>query len=101
MKAVIQRVKSSSVIVNYKIVGEIGKGIVILLGIAKDDNEKIADYLAKKILSLRIFEDDFGKMNLSIMDIKYEILVVSQFTLLNRARIDGLKLKVIDLLLKK
>jgi D-tyrosyl-tRNA(Tyr) deacylase len=82
MKAVIQRAGSSSVIVNDKIVGKINKGMMILLGIEKNDTEKIADYLVKKILNLRIFEDNFVKMNLSIIDCKGEILVISQFTLL-------------------
>lgn len=81
MKAVIQRVKESSVLVNGSIIGKINRGILILLGISKDDTEKDAQYLASKIPDLRIFEDKEGKMNLSLLDTKGEILVVSQFTL--------------------
>lgn len=82
MIAVIQRVSSASVEVDNKIVGEIGKGMVVLLGVAKGDIESDSDYLAEKILNLRIFEDDAGKMNRSLLDIKGEALIVSQFTLL-------------------
>ena len=91
MRAVIQRVKEAKVSVGERVVGEIGKGIVILLGIGKDDREKDAKYLADKISSLRIFEDEKSRMNpapqkrsgvnLSLLDIKGEVLVVSQFTL--------------------
>ncbi|MCK4649492.1 D-tyrosyl-tRNA(Tyr) deacylase [bacterium] len=91
MRAVIQRVKESRVSVGEKVVGEIGKGIVILLGIGKDDREEDAKYLADKISLLRIFEDEMSRMNpapqkrsgvnLSLLDIKGEVLVVSQFTL--------------------
>ena len=81
MRAVIQRVREAKVLVEEKVVGEIGKGIVILLGIGKDDQEEDAKYLADKISSLRIFEDKKNKMNLSLLDIEGEALVVSQFTL--------------------
>lgn len=81
MKIVLQRVTYGSVKVDNKIVGEISKGFVLLLGVGQDDTEKNADFLADKCLNLRIFEDEQGKMNLSIHDIKGEILVVSQFTL--------------------
>ena len=101
MRAVIQRVKETKVFAKGKVVGEIGNGIVILLGIGKDDQEEDAKYLADKISSLRIFEDEKNKMNpapqkrsgvnpdplkrggvnLSLLDIKGEVLVVSQFTL--------------------
>jgi len=81
MRAVIQRVKEAKVSVGERVVGEIGNGIVILLGIGKDDQEEDAKYLADKISSLRIFEDKKNKMNLSLRDIKGEALVVSQFTL--------------------
>ena len=81
MKAVIQRVTSASVIVEDKIVGQIGKGIMILLGIEKGDAEAQADWLVDKICGLRIFSDDDGKMNRSVVDIGGSLLVVSQFTL--------------------
>ena len=82
MKAVIQRAVQGSVTVGEEVVAEIGRGLVILLGIAPEDNMAIAEQLADKITHLRIFEDEFGKMNLSVLDIDGEALVVSQFTLL-------------------
>lgn len=82
MKAVVQRVKQSSVKIDGKIISEIGRGFNVLLGVDVNDSEKDADYLVRKISNLRIFEDDDGKMNLSIKDKKGDILVVSQFTLL-------------------
>ena len=81
MKAVIQRVKHGSVTVNGDTVAVIGPGLVILLGIAPEDSMGIAEQLADKITHLRIFEDDAEKMNLSILDVKGEAIVVSQFTL--------------------
>ena len=81
MKCVIQRVLSSSVSVDGRIVGEIEKGFLILLGVAEGDTEADAEKLAKKISLMRVFEDSEGKMNLSVQDIDGEILVVSQFTL--------------------
>lgn len=81
MKAVIQRVTSASVTVEDKIVGQIGSGIMILLGVEKGDTEAAADWLAEKIAALRMFSDDDGKMNLSVQDIGGSLLVVSQFTL--------------------
>lgn len=81
MKAVIQRVLESSVAVDGKIVGQSGKGYMILLGVMKGDTEKHADLLARKVSSLRVFEDENGKMNLSILDVDGEILAISQFTL--------------------
>lgn len=81
MKCVIQRVTSSSVSVDGRIVGEIQKGFLILLGVAEGDTDADAEKLAKKISLMRVFEDNEGKMNLSVKDIGGEILVVSQFTL--------------------
>ena len=81
MKVVIQRVKSSNVKINNKIYNEINKGLTILVGFRYDDNETDIDYIVKKIINLRIFDDEFGVMNKSIIDIKGEILSISQFTL--------------------
>ena len=81
MKALIQRVLRGNVSVDNKIVGEISRGYVVLLGVKTGDTEKNALYLAHKTVSLRVFPDDNQRMNLSIQDIKGEILVISQFTL--------------------
>ena len=81
MKLVIQRVKESSVTINNELHSKIGKGIMVLFGVEKGDTIEEAKWLAEKLLKLRIFEDENEKMNLSIQDIKGEILVVSQFTL--------------------
>ena len=81
MKLVIQRVKNASVTVEKKVVGEIEKGFLVLIGIKVGDTKEQADYLVKKLLNLRVFEDENEKMNLSIKDINGEILIVSQFTL--------------------
>lgn len=81
MKVVIQRVKSASVKVNSKTVSRIGKGMLLLVGLEKNDTEKEIEYCADKIAHLRFFECKEGKMNLSVMDISGEILAVSQFTL--------------------
>ena len=81
MKLIVQRVKNANVKVEEKIVGKIGKGYMVLVGINEKDTEKEADYLAKKLLNLRIFEDENEKMNLSIQDVKGELLLISQFTL--------------------
>jgi len=86
MKIVIQRVKQSNVKVNSEVIAKIDKGLLILIGAEKGDNKSDVDYLVSKVLNLRIFEDDNSKMNLSVLDIKGEILVVSQFTLLGDCR---------------
>jgi D-aminoacyl-tRNA deacylase len=86
VKAVVQRVTRGSVTVDHQVVGEIGHGLVVLLGVARGDTEKEADYLAEKIAHLRIFEDDNGKMNHSLLDTGGGALVVSQFTLLGDCR---------------
>lgn len=82
MIAVIQRVKRASVSVDAEIKGSCKAGLCVLLGVAKGDTEEDADALARKILNLRIFEDSIGKMNLSVVDVKGQMLVVSNFTLL-------------------
>ncbi len=86
MRALIQRVSFSKVSVEGKTVGEIGLGLVILLGIGLGDTEKQANYLAGKIASLRIFEDSKGKFNLSLLDVRGAALVISQFTLYGDTR---------------
>jgi D-tyrosyl-tRNA(Tyr) deacylase len=91
MRVVIQRVKEAKVTVSnngrhkcrpYEIIGQIKRGMLILLGVEEGDNQEDADYLAKKIADLRIFEDSQGKINLSVKDIKGEVLLVPEFTLL-------------------
>ena len=82
MKLVIQRVNKSSVSVSGQVVGSIGKGLCVLTGIAPTDTEKDLDYMASKLVNLRIFEDEAGKMNLSLLDIQGSALIISQFTLL-------------------
>lgn len=86
MRAVVQRVTDADVSVDNKITGSIGKGYVVLLGVEDGDTEADADYMVEKITGLRVFEDNEGKMNLSMMDIGGELLSVSQFTLLADAR---------------
>lgn len=86
MKALIQRVRSASVEVEGKTVGKIGQGLLVLLGVAGGDTAAEAEILARKILNLRIFSDEAGKMNRSVTEIGGEILVVSQFTLLANCR---------------
>ena len=82
MRAVIQRVKSSSVTVSGELIGNIGKGLLVLLGVSSSDKNDDAKYLADKIANLRIFEDEDHKLNRSLIDMEGEMLVVSQFTLL-------------------
>lgn len=82
MRAVVQRVSSARVEVDGEVTGAIERGILVLLGVARDDGEKEAAWIADKIAGLRIFEDDAGKMNLSVEDVGGSALVVSQFTLL-------------------
>lgn len=86
MRCVIQRVSRAKVTVDGEIAGEIGRGLLILLGVAREDLPKEADYLLEKTLNLRIFEDENDQMNLSLLDIKGELLVVSQFTLYGDVR---------------
>lgn len=86
MRAVVQRVSKAKVEINGKINGEIGKGFLIFVAVQRDDEISDIDYLAKKIENLRVFEDEDGKMNLSIQDIRGELLVVSQFTLYGDCR---------------
>jgi D-tyrosyl-tRNA(Tyr) deacylase len=86
MRAVIQRVKQSCVKTNQEIIGEIGKGLLVLLGVANGDTADDGDYLANKIVHLRIFEDENGKMNRSLFEVGGEMMVVSQFTLLGDCR---------------
>ena len=81
MKLVVQRVKNAKVEVNEKVVGEIDKGFLVLLGVTHTDTKEIADYLVKKLCHLRIFEDENEKMNLSLKDVNGKLLIVSQFTL--------------------
>ncbi|HEY2168788.1 MAG TPA: D-aminoacyl-tRNA deacylase [Candidatus Angelobacter sp.] len=86
MRAVVQRVSRCRVTVEGNVVGEIGAGMLVLLGISKTDNEAAADYLVEKIIGLRIFEDVEGKMNLSVQESGGAVLVVSQFTLYGDVR---------------
>lgn len=86
MRAVIQRVTKASVTVDQKVVGEIAQGLLVLLGVEQEDDGKDLSYLVKKTLGLRIFEDDDGKMNRSVVDVGGSLLVVSQFTLLGNVQ---------------
>ncbi|MEP6741582.1 MAG: D-aminoacyl-tRNA deacylase [bacterium] len=95
MRAVVQRVTRAKVTVEGKTVGEIQKGLVVLLGVARDDAESDATYLANKLVALRIFDDEEGKMNLSVKDCGGGALVVSQFTLYGDVR-RGLRPSWID-----
>lgn len=86
MRAVIQRVAKAGVSVDNELVGSIGQGLVVLLGVGCKDTDRDVGYLVEKVINLRIFEDDNGKMNISLLDIKGELLVVSQFTLYGDCR---------------
>jgi len=86
MRAVVQRVSRAKVTLAGEIAGKIGRGLLVLLGVGREDSEANADYLAEKIVGLRIFEDDGGKMNRSVLDVGGAVLVVSQFTLYGDAR---------------
>ena len=86
MRAVLQRVSRGSVAVEGKTIGEIGKGVMVLFGILGTDDEKTMEYMLDKIVNLRIFEDENGKMNLSLLDIEGEILIVPNFTLYGDTR---------------
>ncbi len=86
MRAVIQRVRSASVTVADSVVGEIGRGLLVFLGVGEGDDRAAAEYMAEKTLGLRVFPDSAGKMNLSVLDVHGAILVVSQFTLLGDCR---------------
>lgn len=86
MKIVLQRVNSASVTIENKIYSKINKGLLLLFGVEKNDREDMLDFFVQKVLNLRIFNDENGKMNLSVSDIKGEILVVSQFTLASNCK---------------
>ena len=86
MRAVVQRVTEAKVSVGGKVVGEIGPGLLVLLGVARDDSSGDADYLAEKIANLRIFDDEMGRMNRSLLEVSGGMLVVSQFTLYGDVR---------------
>lgn len=86
MRAVLQRVSEASVTVDGQVIGEIGKGIMVLFGMLGTDNEKTMEYMLDKVVNLRIFEDENGKMNLSLLDVEGELLIVPNFTLYGDAR---------------
>ncbi len=86
MRAVVQRVSRARVTVGDDIAGEIGRGLLVLLGVGQEDGEDDADYLAEKIMGLRVFEDDSGKMNRAVGEVEGSVLVVSQFTLYGDVR---------------
>ena len=89
MKIVVQRVSKANVKVDNNVIGKINQGFVVLLGIKNDDTIKDVDYLVKKLVNLRIFKDDEDKMNLSLLDVKGELLIISQFTLYGECKKSG------------
>jgi D-aminoacyl-tRNA deacylase len=86
MRAVVQRVKEASVRVDDRVVGSAGRGLLVLLGVGHGDSEKDAGHLADKVVNLRVFPDAAGQMNLSVLDVRGDLLVVSQFTLYGDCR---------------
>ncbi len=86
MRAVVQRVLSASIVIDRIVVASIGKGLAVLIGFSKDDTSRDLDYIARKVLSLRVFPDDDGKMNRSLVEAGAELLLVPQFTLYGDAR---------------
>ena len=81
MKFVIQRVQHASVTVDNEVIGKIGKGFLVLIGVSEEDNTEVADKMIKKLIGMRIFEDENGKTNLALKDVNGELLLISQFTL--------------------
>ena len=86
MRAVLQRVQRGSVTVDGNVIGEIQKGIMVLFGMLESDDQNVIEYMLDKVINMRIFEDEGGKMNLSLLDIKGELLIVPNFTLYGDAR---------------
>ncbi|MBN2219108.1 MAG: D-tyrosyl-tRNA(Tyr) deacylase [Kosmotogaceae bacterium] len=86
MRAVVQRVSSASVVVDGKVTGKIDKGLLVLVGIGREDDERDVEWLVDKTLNLRIFEDENDKMNLSLIDVSGSLLAISQFTVMGDAR---------------
>ncbi|MFO8006894.1 MAG: D-aminoacyl-tRNA deacylase [Candidatus Brocadiia bacterium] len=86
MRAVVQRVSRAHVTTEGEVVGEIKQGLAVLLGVGEDDEEEDADYIARKVAGLRVFDDESGRMNLSVLDVEGSILLVSQFTLYGDCR---------------
>lgn len=86
MRAVVQRVSKANVVVEGEVVGSIDKGLLVFLGVGEEDNKNDLEYLVDKVLGLRIFQDENDKMNLSLLDVKGELLVISQFTLYGDVR---------------
>ena len=86
MRAVVQRVSSASVVVDGKVTGKIDKGLLVLVGIGREDDERDVEWLVDKTINLRIFEDENDKMNLSLIDVSGSLLAISQFTVMGDAR---------------